>query len=396
MKKSEKQKKKRRFRRPRLSQVVYMLFFLATVIYVSNRGGAFSYALFYAALGYPVLAFLYLLYNRMTFRIYQELPVRELKKNMEEPYQLTVENAGIFPTAVFTMYSYQGCATFGEDMTGQAMSLLPKEKREFDTTLSCRYAGSYVAGIRKITFRDCFGLLSLSLRIPIPLQLQVLPMVNREKSEKARELLTLTMGASGGRMKEKENNLGVDMAQYRPGDPVKRIHWKNYARSGELFVRLPEEKDLQLISVALLAEKIRESKSNPGESATEDLARRDRFLDTAVSVAAYFAEQKRPVQFFYYNAGVEKVLVENYEGLHRLSLEISKELVLRGEASEVESRVLEAAEHWQCPLLVLREADEEEKTPEKTEAESAETEKTKDTKETKEEETSGQVLEQVG
>ena len=61
------------------------------------------------------------------------------------------------------MYSYQGCATFGEDMTGQAMSLLPKEKMEFDTTLSCRYAGSYVAGIRKITFRDCFGLLALSL-----------------------------------------------------------------------------------------------------------------------------------------------------------------------------------------------------------------------------------------
>ena len=371
-----------------------MLFFLATVIYVSNRGGAFSYALFYAALGYPVLAFLYLLYNRMTFRIYQELPVRELKKNMEEPYQLTVENAGVFPTAVFTMYSYQGCATFGEDMTGQAMSLLPKEKMEFDTTLSCRYAGSYVAGIRKIVFRDCFGLLSLSLRIPIPLQLQVLPMVDREKSGKARELLTMTMGASGGRMKEKENTLGVDMAQYRPGDPIKRIHWKNYARSGELFVRLPEEKDLQLISVALLAEKIRESKENPGESAMEDLARRDRFLDTAVSVAAYFAEQKRPVQFFYYNAGVERVLVENYEGLHRLSLEISKELVLRGEAAEVESRVLDAAGHRQCPLIVLREADEEEKTPEENGEEPVETkDKTKDDQK---EETSGQVLEQVG
>ena len=351
---------------PRLSRVIYMLFFIAAVIYVSNRGGAFSYTLFFAALCYPPFALLYLILVKASLRIYQELPVREMKRNMEEPYILTLENAGFLPAAGITLYTYGGRTVFGEDMNGRSAALLPREKLEIVTTLSCRYAGSYPAGISRIVFTDCFGLFRLTLKTPIPLQVQVLPQVIRDRAEEtSRLLLTLTMGSSGGRLREQENILGNDLKQYIPGDPVKRIHWKNYARSGELLVRIPEEKELQLISVVLLARPVRYDDEGSEESTVKDIERRGRFLDRAVSVAAYFAEQKRPVQFFFYNAGVKRILGEDYEGLDILGRELSLSLVLRGDS--VDSMIIEEAERWGSPVLSLREVVEEEMAEEEQE-----------------------------
>lgn len=363
MKKQKKDKKKKRLRRPRLPQVIYVLFLIAAIIYVSNRGGAFSYTLFYAALAYPVLAFLYLLYMRATIRIDQALPVRELKKNMDQPYVLKIVNSGLLPSAGITIHTYKGRAVFGEELNGKTISLLPKAEIEWETALSCKYSGSYAAGISRLTFRDCFGLITMTLKTPAPMYVQVLPVVNPDHSEEtAKALLNLNMGASGGRMKERENTLGNEIKPYIQGDPIKRIHWKNYARSGELFVRLPEEKDLQLVSVVLLARPVEGLEDETGDLAAGRLAERDRFLDEAASVAAYFAGQKRPVQFFFYNAGVKRMLVEDFEGLHSLGLELSKELVLRGDTAAVDTQVLAEAEHWNCPILTLKEEVTEENT----------------------------------
>jgi len=346
----KKEKKQKKHRRPRLPQVIYVLFLIGTAVFVSFRGGAFSYALFYAALIYPPLALLYLLYIRATFRIHQELVSRELKKRVDSYYQLTLENAGFLPASGMRLYAYHERAEYGEDMTGEEISLLPKETREYTTTIRCKFSGSYAIGIEKITFRDAFLLFTLTMPVPSPLYVQVLPTVTRDTDgEMIRAVMQLTQGMSGSRMAERENILGNDLLPYMPGDPLKRIHWKNYARSGELYVRMPEEKDLQIISVVLLA--------RPMTETTEELARRDHFLDSAVSIATFFADQKRPVQFFFYNAGMKKVLVENYEGMQNLCRELSKSLVLREDTEKADSLLTEEAKRHDCPSLIIREGE---------------------------------------
>ena len=358
--KKNKKNKKRRFRRPRLPQVVYLLFLLAAVIYVSNRGGAFSYALFYTAVGYPVLAFFYLLYSRATLRLNQELAFHEVKKNLGTPCLLELENAGVLPIAGMTLYAYDERGSFSEQISGRELSLLPKDKIVFDMTLNCKYAGHYAAGIKKIMFRDCFDILRLTMKTPAPLFVRVLPVVNPESSEAmVREFLERSAGASGGRTHEQESILGNDLAPYMPGDPLKRIHWKNYARSGELLVRLPEEKDIEMFSVVLQARPMKDQDEAEESEIIRDLARRDRFLDTAVSVASYFAEQKKPVQFLFYNMGAQRFLVEDYEGLRDLTVELSKDLVLRGDMERANQVLSEEAERWQCPVLTLTEEEGE-------------------------------------
>jgi hypothetical protein len=113
--------------------------------------------------------------------------------------------------------------------------------------MRCIYAGSYITGIEGITFRDCFGLIRLTLRNPNPLRMQVLPVVTGMAGEDMSRVIWEMVHGAPGRKREYENTLGVDLAKYSAGDPLKRIHWKNYARSGELFVRLPEEREYDLL-----------------------------------------------------------------------------------------------------------------------------------------------------
>lgn len=347
------EKKQRKKRRPRLPQVIYVAALIGAIIYVSNRGGALSYALFYTMLFYPVLAFFYLLIVRAAIRIQQDLPARELKKRVDESYHLAVENTSFLPVSGVRLFIEPGRADFRDDITGEELSLLPREKRSFDTSLHCNYTGSYETGIARITFRDAFHLMRLNMEVPMPLRVQILPVVTGiAKDDLSRATWSLTRGSMGGRRNEKEEILGNDMAQYTPGDPLKRIHWKNYARSGEAMVRIPEDKDFSLITLLLQLQ--------PGSmESLEVLARRDKFLTYSVSVAGAFAEQKKPVQVLFYNAAVKRVLVEDYEGLEHLCRELSKELVQRDDPEKVEALLREEAERWQCPTLIIKEGEEQ-------------------------------------
>ena len=358
-KEDRKKKRRRRIRRPRLPQILYLLFLIGTIIFVSNRGGAFSYALFYAAAAYPVIAFLYLLICRASLRMDQELHGRDLKKGLGTPYQLKLVNAGFLPIASVILHAYDRRGSFREDMTGQVLSLLPKEKMDFETSLSCRYSGHYQAGISRVEFRDSFDLIRLSLRPAAPLFVRVLPMADPESSEEiVREFLSRSMAASGGRTGEWEDILGNDLKPYLPGDPLKRIHWKNYARNKELMVRLPEEKDLQVFSVVMKARPLCDPDVSEEEQVIRDLRRRDHFLERVVSVAAFLAGIGKPAQFLYFNAGVSRLLVENYDGLQELCSALSGDLVLRGDMERADLELMLEAERWQFPVLTLTESED--------------------------------------
>ncbi len=340
--KSQKKKK----RRPRLPQVLYILFLLASAVYVSRRGGAFSYMLFYFLLFYPLLAILYLLLTRASIRIYQDLDLRELKKFREEPYHLVVENAGLLPAIGIRLFAKR--AEFREDMTGTEFSLQPGEKFRFDTGITCRYAGSYEIGIIKLVFNDCFDLIRIPLNLKSPLRVQVLPSFTGDCAGDVEQALKdLYLGSAAGNSADTESILGNDMVPYSPGDPLKRIHWKNYARSRELFVRLPEARPTQMICVVLL--------SRPAGEDDDSLNARDEFIEYSLSVANAFLSEQRPVQFLFYNAGVKRIPVEDYEGLNRLSFELSKELVLRGEVEESDVKLKSAAKLLSCPVFSVEE-----------------------------------------
>jgi hypothetical protein len=92
--------------------------------------------------------------------------------------------------------------------------------------------------LRCIDLRDVFGLASLSLRKSAPALIDVLP-----QRGALSQLAPLTSLAGGD---DVPHPMGVaegdrlELKRYAPGDPARFIHWKVYARTQKLVVRMPE------------------------------------------------------------------------------------------------------------------------------------------------------------
>jgi hypothetical protein len=92
--------------------------------------------------------------------------------------------------------------------------------------------------VRRVEVRDVFGLCSISLRRTADVEIDVLPHAGALRS------LPLLRSLSGG--DDVPHPMGIaqgdrlELRRYAPGDPARFIHWKAYARTHKLVVRMPE------------------------------------------------------------------------------------------------------------------------------------------------------------
>ena len=296
--------------------IVYFIILTGATVLVSNRGGAFSYVLFFTILLYPVAALIHIGYTIAFLKIYQEVDGRLLYKMTPVDYQIFIECAGPFPMAGIKLSALMEVTLFGEDFTDKIYTLLPREKVKFNTIMTCRFAGAYTAGIGKVSVEDCFGMFGKTYDIPIPLRVNVLPIVTDIASRDINRLYTEVMnGLRSFRLDRSENYLGNDVRRYIDGDSINTIHWKNYARMGELMVRLPEKQDSEMVNVGLI--------TAGEETSIED---RDFMLEYTVSFADWFARQKKPVRFIYYSGKIKDFLVDGYDSFQKFYLEVIPEI----------------------------------------------------------------------
>jgi uncharacterized protein (DUF58 family) len=92
--------------------------------------------------------------------------------------------------------------------------------------------------VRRVVIRDVFGLASLALRKSEQLEIDVLPHAG------ALRALPLLRSLAGG--DDMPHPMGVtqgdrlELRRYAAGDPARFIHWKAFARTQKLVVRMPE------------------------------------------------------------------------------------------------------------------------------------------------------------
>ncbi|MEY4509536.1 MAG: hypothetical protein RLZZ450_1658 [Pseudomonadota bacterium] len=91
---------------------------------------------------------------------------------------------------------------------------------------------------RTIVVRDVFGIASIGLRQSAPVEVDVLPHAGALRS------LPLLRSLSGGddipHPMGLEQGDRLELRRYAPGDPARFIHWKVFARTQKLVVRMPE------------------------------------------------------------------------------------------------------------------------------------------------------------
>lgn len=332
-----------------LRLVAYLIVLIGAVVIVSNIGGAFSYVFFYSVLLYIPISIFYILYSIHSIRISQDMDGRVFRKGTLREYSLLIENAGLLPVGPITLIAADRVTDFKECITDTTYSLFPKDTIRLENVISCKYSGSYEAGVVAFTIHDPFRIIDASYRISTPLRVNVLPAVTDiAVSDINRKLENILIRSGNMVINNNENYLGNDFRKYNPGDPINRVHWKNYARTGKLFIRLPELKMSQMISLIIVKDEM--------DGSEESLKKRDYFLEYIVSVMNYFAKNKKPLEITYFDSGIRSCIVDDYESFDKAYFDVIKRIMSKPASAEEEG-MAEVKNKTSASVIVFNEKE---------------------------------------
>lgn len=173
-----------------------------------------------------------------------------------------VYNRFLFPTPPVAIHMVNAPGVRCEDEK-VLVSLWPMGRADFQVPYRAQICGLSPVGIGDVRVTDYLGLFSFRVKVPdaglLQKNMAVLPNVaevsNKEQlvlkamqmcnqNDESEETIEAAWNAVGGFP-------GYDNRDYVPGDPVKRINWKQSMKRGKLLVRLDEEMAAQSVAVVL-------------------------------------------------------------------------------------------------------------------------------------------------
>lgn len=287
--------------------LIYLAILAGSLIFSSFYGGPVSFALLYTILLIIPISILYMIINFAFLRVFQGLEVHKLTKGEDHEYRSTIENEGFLPIHRMKIYLLTDRCNLYEISDGQEISLGIHEKKELNSGISCKYAGSYDIGIEKVSFKDPFGIFEAVLSIPYSFRAIVSPRIT-DMANKVLELENVVNSTGLKSTSMAEDIPGSDIRPYEKGDSLKTINWKVSAKLGELMTRIPDKMEKRTVTILMEASNVPERDRD-----TEFLKKRDYFLEFAVSAAWHFSTQAVPVKLIYPNGDLKEETVDSYD-----------------------------------------------------------------------------------
>ncbi len=173
-----------------------------------------------------------------TFRYVQKLGRESAVKGSETTLYIKIMNEKPIPMSL--MEISVDVVSVRENVK-LSFSLAPFSEKDFEIPVTMPYRGSYQVGMTVMRITDIFGLMTLRFDMRRQTfyrmaQLLVYPKAEPLNHIAARIWDTKLFGSSFLRQAEEGDSVS-GMRSYRPGDSLKRVHWKNSIRHGELYVK---------------------------------------------------------------------------------------------------------------------------------------------------------------
>lgn len=223
-------------------RLLYLLFLAGCTFLVSIRGGTIPYLLFYFALFLPATALFYTFYVYVRFRIVQEVS-RVVVKAAEVPYRLILANEDPIPFLNIRLHYFEDMVTlvYGEEAEA-LICLLPHQKKQVDIKMYCKYRGTYSVGVKSVSVTDFLGLFTITYPMNSQIRLTAKPRL-LSMDQLLLSLSIQDQKAEAFPLMRSQELAGLELRSYQAGDPLKYVHWKNSAKTGNLLVRktIPEE-----------------------------------------------------------------------------------------------------------------------------------------------------------
>jgi uncharacterized protein (DUF58 family) len=180
--------------------------------------------------------------------------LRSFFRRAPDPMDFTLSAAGVFPgisTAAQLNAELPRCRAPGIKVRFEILLYWPgreplglscdlrggRNHREFE--LSPAYRGLYRSREVRIVLSDLLGFTRFPLTLPLNERLRVFPAVQPEAVRRPPSL-------EGGqeehhRTRQRRNEELLEVRKYFPGDDIRKVHWKVFAHTSELFLRIGEE-----------------------------------------------------------------------------------------------------------------------------------------------------------
>ena len=152
------------------NRIIVGLLWIVSLVGITFYGGTISYGFFIAVTLLPLLSLCYLLSVRLRFSIYQKLEGKTFVSNHAIPYFFTLQDEAKFAFAGVKVFFYSDFSSLTELRDGIEYELFPDTGITRDTTLICKYRGSYNVGIRSVEITDFLRLFRMRYKNKEPLE----------------------------------------------------------------------------------------------------------------------------------------------------------------------------------------------------------------------------------
>ena len=214
----------------------YALLLAAALLFHLFDIGYLACFLLALALTLPVLGMLLSLPAMLRCRLELQAEPTGVERGGEAGWRLAAHGPVRLPLAQVTIRLRMENALTGGKETRRVTLTGPEEVRSAVLRADASHCGRLTCRVERARVCDCMGLFTLPLRPPAPASLLVLPQAGApvppdlpgEGSSPSGALAPRPGGGPGE---------DYDLRPYRPGDPIRTVHWKLTSKRDELVVR---------------------------------------------------------------------------------------------------------------------------------------------------------------
>ena len=217
---------------------LFVIIFFDLIIAIKTAA-AFFYLFFWFLVSAVVVSFIWLVIKFFVSNLHLK---RIITSQVEEDDVLEIEtvvtNKGPFPLLSFILEDYLSCAVDPEKKKwAMVESLSAQSSLSVKYSCQCFNRGKYGIGPYCAYFFDPLGLFFLKKQYSISSELYVYPQTfNIKRFPVLRKGASPWFGIETGRVSGDEHEF-YGVREYKPGDPIKRIHWFSTARANTLIVK---------------------------------------------------------------------------------------------------------------------------------------------------------------
>lgn len=274
------------------NRIMVIALIIAASVFAGFFGGSLSYGIFYASIAVPLLSFCYVLLIYIRLKVYQTIVAKTMVKGENIKYRYTLANEDyIFCKSVKVKFMSDYSKV--EEDSETEISLIPGEKREYESTLTCLYRGEYKVGIESVTVKDCLNLFSMVIEKPSVINARVYPKIIKLSSLNALNF-SEDVKSNSFNLSQRNEVLDSELKLFTSGDNIKAINWRASAHSGELlsrrYTQIPKDRVIIFLDLSPVYDKM-----------GDKIIIEDALLETVLAISEYYRQKQTASEICFYS-----------------------------------------------------------------------------------------------